>query len=341
MPLDYQRRLQSLQNRRFDNELNESALSKLFSSTSIPPNIKYLMESMRAIDKKYNDRTIEAAERVKTHLESNLNLHFKRAYRAQGSVTTLTNIKVHSDYDLLTIVDRYFFVAPDVPNDSPYTETDPNSDIKELRKQSEKIMTEKYDIVDKTGVKSISIFNKNLSRKVDIVFCFWYNIKKYEETKNEYYRGINLFDFQKEQRIVDYPFAHISAVNDKGSNTNDGSKKAIRLLKNLKADSNVEIGLSSFHLTTIIHSIENSNIFYYQGKELNIAKETSKQLGKIISDDSFRKSIESPNGTEKPLQDDKLILEMQKLKSDLDLLIEDVSKEFYYNYFETKQLIYS
>lgn len=338
MAIDYERRLNNLSARRYDNELKESILSRSFRSTTIPKNIKYLMESMIRIDKKYTDKTIEAANRVQKHLENGFNLHFSRAFRTQGSVTTSTNIKVHSDFDLLTIVNRYHYPGVGVSNDNPYTFSDPNSDIKDLRSQSEKIMEEIYDEVDKTGKKNISIFNKSLNRKVDIVFCFWYNSKEYEETSNEYYRGIYLFDFTKEQKILDYPFAHINQVNTKGDNTNDGSRKGIRLLKTLKADA--EIDISSFHLTTIVHSISDFELNYQRGKEINIAKSISNQLEKLISNADYRRSIKSPNGTENPLTDD-TVDGMKKIKEDLDQLISDVHKELYLGYFERGELIYS
>lgn len=340
MAIDYEKRLQNLKARRFDNELNESVLTKSFSDVKIPKNLKYLMESMSKIDKKYNDRTIEAAKRVQKHLEDKFNLHFRRAYRTQGSVTTATNIKVHSDFDLLTIIDRYHYPGNGVPNNNPYTDSDPNSDIKELRKQSENIMEDIYDEVDKSGKKNISVFNKSLNRKVDIVFCFWYNSLKYEETKNEYYRGIYLFDFTINNKILDYPFAHIDQVNSKGDRTNDGSRKGIRLLKTLKVDSEKELKINSFHLTTIVHSIEDSLLYYKTGKELEIATVVRNQIDKIISNRFFREGIQSPNGTENPLNDD-IIPDLRVIKEDLDSLIKDVSKEIYNVYFEKGQLIYS
>lgn len=340
MAIDYEKRLQNLQTRRFDNELNESVLTKSFSSTNIPKNIKYLMECMVKIDKKYNDRTIDAANRVQKHLENGYDLHFSRAYRTQGSVTTSTNIKVHSDFDLLTIIDKYHFTGIGVPNENPYTDSEPNIDIKKLRSQSEKIMESIYDEVDKTGRKNISIFNKSLNRKVDIVFCFWYNSKKYEETSREYYRGIYLFDYMNDEKILDYPFAHINQVNTKGDDTNDGSRKGIRLLKTLKADATEDIALNSFQLTTIVHSIENNKLYYKRGKEVDIAKAVSNQLERLINDSEYRRSIESPNGTEKPLKDD-TVIGMKKIKSDLDELISDVHKELFLGYFEKGELIYS
>ena len=270
--INYRQRLQNIQDRKFDRELKESVVSKTFSSQEIPENIKYLAESMRKIDQQYNSKTYDAANRVQKHLEDNLSLHFNRVYRTQGSVITNTNIKVHSDFDLLTIVDKYHYNEPLVKNSSDYTQSDPDEDILELRSQSTKIMREIYDDVDSSGKKGISIFNKSLNRKVDLVFCFWYHTQKYIETKNEYYKGIYLYEFPFKRRILDYPFAHINNVNHKGDNTNDGARKGIRLLKNLKADSDRKIDLTSFHLTSLVHSIENELLNYSFGNEILIAK---------------------------------------------------------------------
>lgn len=325
--INYGQRLQNIQNRKFDKELNESVVSNTFSSREIPENVKYLAESMRKIEQKYNNRTYDAANRVQKHLQDNLNLHFNRAYKTQGSVITNTNIKVHSDFDLLTIIDKYHYNQPGVENSSDYTASNPDDDILALRTQSTKIMKDIYDEVDTSGTKGISIFNKSLNRKVDIVFCFWYHSKKYIETKDEHYKGIYLYEFPNKRKILDYPFAHINNVNYKGDTTNDGARKGIRLLKNLKADADNKIDLSSFHLTTIVHSIENNLLNYNFGNEILIAKAISDKMNILINDPQTRKSVESPNGTENPLTEDKVVPEMKKLKEDLDTLIVDTAKE--------------
>src|SRR5690606_1778330 len=128
-------------------------------------------------------------------LEQALDTSFGIAYRKQGSVMTNTNIKIYSDIDVLTIIDGYHFLEPALlPPKSPYLGL-PNSDISTLRAQSTDIMECKYDEVDTSGSKLIEIANKNLRRKVDVVFAFLYNTKKYEDTLDEFYRGIYLFDF--------------------------------------------------------------------------------------------------------------------------------------------------
>ena len=324
--LNYSRRLQNLQDRKFDRELNESLISKSFSSKDIPDNVKYLVESMRPIDQKYDARTYDAAARVQKHLESGFDLHFKRAYENQGSVMTKTNIKVHSDFDLLTIVEGYYYSENPDPANS-YIRSNPNDDIIELRQQALKILKNIYDEVDDKGEKSISIFNKSLNRKVDIVFCFWFHSDKYKETNNKFYKGVYLFKFPTKIKKKDFPFATITNVNNKGDRTEDGSRRGIRLLKNLKADSDPKIKLSSFQLTSIVHAIDDNLINYSAGEELKIAQAISGELQMLINDGFYRKRIKSPNGLENPLENEGVVSELRKLKADLDALIEDSARE--------------
>jgi hypothetical protein len=295
----------------------------------MPENMKYLLESMRPIDKKYNDVTLQASDNVRNRLERELKLHFQRDYRTQGSVICGTNIQLHSDIDLLSIIARYVYIHPEVPNNNPYIDSDPKIDIEQLREQATKIMKATYDKVDDSGNKSITIYNKNLRREVDIVFAYWYETAQYyENSSNEYYRGVQLFDFPtRVKQGADYPFAHIQNVNWKGDSTNDGSRRGIRLLKNLRADSDQKIDLTSFQLTTIVHAIDNTLLRYSAGTEWPIAKAVSEEMNTLIEIPTYRKQVKSPNGTECPLSEEKTVQEIKKLKSDLDELLLDTIKE--------------
>jgi len=329
--LDYNRRLANLQSRKYDPGLREYAVTNKFSASDIPADVKYLFESMKAIGEKYNAKTIQAAENVKTHLERDLKLHFARAYRTQGSVRTNTNIRVHSDFDLLTIIDKYFY--PQTSTGITYTESEPNTDIEDLRRQATSIMKAQYDKVDDKGEKCITIENQNLNRKVDIVFAFWYNPDNYRDSNDEYYRGVYLYNFEEKTKHRDFPFATIHNVNYKGEQTYDGMRKGIRLLKNLKADSDTEFKLlKSFQLTSIVYQIESNLLMYNAGDELRIATVVSEQLKKLINDPIYRVALSSPNGVEKPLYSPDTVPEMVKLKADLDLLIEDASKDIARSY---------
>jgi hypothetical protein len=321
--LNYQRRLENLQKRRFDPELQRTILTESFRKAQVPEDLKYLAESMMPIDNEYNQKTITAADNARKHLEKNFILTFDRAYRYQGSVMTQTNIRTHSDIDLLTIIDRYHYLPSNVTPAYPYT-GNPKKDINEMRDQIVKILKSIYDEVDDQGSKSVSIYNKNLRRKVDIVPCYWYNSESYETYNNEFYRGVYLYDFDIDERTeIDYPFAHIQQVQTKGQNTNDGLRKGIRLLKTLKVDSDSAIDLSSFQLTTIVYSVDESSLYYHRGSELRIAENISDKISQLINDPANRKELKSPNGTEKPLADDSVVKHLQMLKGDLDKLILD------------------
>lgn len=293
----------------------------------MPAGLKYLLESTRPIGDTHNQRSLAAAEKVVNHLEGKLNLHFSRAYRTQGSVRTDTNIKVHSDFDLLVVIDRYFY--PEKSNGDIYTYSDPGDDIKALREKVTSIMRDTYDEVNDEGSKGICIYNKNLGRKVDIVFCFWYHSIKFQETGNEYYKGVHLYDFHNRKRLnKDFPFAMIHNVNQKGDATIDGSRRGIRLLKTLRADSKNQLpALKSFQLTSIIHGIPNERIIYQPGSEVMLAEAVSEELDRLISDSFYRRNRLCPKGIEYPLSSDEVVPDLTIIKEDLDSLIGDARSE--------------
>jgi hypothetical protein len=319
MALDYDKRLENVRNRRFDRTMNESLLTKSFSDINVPKDLKYLAESMTPIPARSTKLTIEAANRVQGHLEKGLTLPLSRAYRTQGSVMSNTHIKA-SDFDFLTLIDRYHYTGPGVPVKNPY-QGNPVDDLRQLRQQIVDIMTDTYDEVDDSHEKCISIFNKSLNRKVDIVPAYWYNTKQFEDTNNEYFRGVK---FKADQQEPDYPFAHVFEVNSKGNATNDGSRMAIRLLKTFKEDSAITLDhLSSFQLTTIVHAMDNNDLFYEKGNELKIALAISLQLNRMLIDADYRKSLKGPNGIEQPFENDDSLPNIKRIKGDLDTLIAD------------------
>ena len=257
-----------------------------------------------------------------------MQFHLRRTYRTQGSVETKTNIKIHSDYDLLLIIEGYRFVEIHDPT-STYTATVPDDDIALLRKEATRVLKQIYDEVDETGPKSISILNKHLNRKVDVVFCFWYDSQTFITTKREFHRGVHLYDFPQRRKVpADYPFATIENVNSKGDLTNDASRKGIRFLKTIRADKEDEIKiLKGFHLMSLVHDIENHQLSGAPGNEIQIASKISEKLGRLIGSPSERKSLRSPNKMETPLADDNTLPELKLLKNEVDTIIEDTVQE--------------
>ena len=106
-----------------------------------------------------------------------------------------------------------------------------------------------------------------------------------------------MYDKNKNQKSpVDYPFLSILRINERGSDTNDRLKKMIRFLKNLKANSNQKIELSSFDINAICYDIEVSKYKYLSYVELVNVIYT--QLHSIYSDKNHSDRIISVDGNE-------------------------------------------
>lgn len=266
---------------------------KMFSDLSDASTdvLKYIKLAMRGVEPEYTQKSIDAGERVKFHLGSLSNVTFKY----QGSVMTNTHIKGASDIDLLTICNKFYSwdragienvlnsyvektnysttaiskLEKEVQDFSPYLGS-PIDDLRQIRLESENILQQKYIQCDISNGKAIKIRNLSLKRDIDIVVASWYdNIYSVINDKNEDFRGIQVYDKNRNERCpVDYPFLSIKRINERGNETNDRLKKMVRFLKNLKADSNQNIDLSSFDINAICYDIEISKYLYKSYYEL-------------------------------------------------------------------------
>ena len=105
---DYNKRLEKLRKRRFDDSINKAILSEAFDRTSYGQATKYALESMSEMDAEYTKNTYVASEKIQKHLLGLKEHGFTLTFRHQGSVETNTHIKLHSDIDLLLILENSF-----------------------------------------------------------------------------------------------------------------------------------------------------------------------------------------------------------------------------------------
>jgi hypothetical protein len=216
MKKNYAQRLEKLKKRRLDESLQRSILTNSFSDVSINDSAKYALESMSDIDPKYTQNTYLASENICNNLTPALQRRgLSVEYRHQGSITTNTHIKIHSDIDVLVFTDKYVNMEPPLTPANPY-QGDPLADLKQLRQECFNILNGIYDQVDDSNSKSIQVFPTSPKRKVDVVPCNWINTMEYQNTYNEKYRGVHVYDKENNSRHKDFPFlnieAHISAV---------------------------------------------------------------------------------------------------------------------------------
>lgn len=75
-------------------------------SFSVPDDEKdydYLVDAMQPIDENFTKKTFEEGYRVWNQLEKNLPAVYQVEFDFQGSVTSDTHIRIHSDIDLLAL----------------------------------------------------------------------------------------------------------------------------------------------------------------------------------------------------------------------------------------------
>jgi hypothetical protein len=261
-----------------DNVAIQKAYSDELSTLSYSDVLTYIRVAMKSVEPEYTQKSKEAGEKVKEHLSKQL---INVVYKYQGSVMTNTHIKGYSDIDLLTICDKFYThdlnsikellntndkrakysqsSIEKLEREVNITSYSGNSldDLKNLRLDSEKILSSVYSVCDIKNPKAIKITNLSLKRDVDIATANWYDdVTSVINDKGDY-RGIQIYNKEKNQKEkADYPFLSINRINERSSSTNGRLKKMIRFLKNTKANSDHDIDLSSFDINAICYDID-------------------------------------------------------------------------------------
>jgi hypothetical protein len=270
------------------------AIKKAFSdelfTISYSDVLTYIRIAMKGVEPEYTQKSRDAGERVKEHLSNELK---DVSFKYQGSVMTDTHIKGHSDIVLLTICEKFY--QPDSWNFKAILETpelrskyyqssldkfqrEINStsytgnaldDLNQIRLDSERILSEKYQTHDISKPKAIKIKNLSLNREVDIVIANWYDdVSSVINDKGDY-RGIQVYNKETHSReSADFPFLSIKRINERSSETTGRLKKMIRFLKNSKANSDHVIDLSSFDINAICYDIKVSEYQHLSFYEL-------------------------------------------------------------------------
>lgn len=298
------------------------ALKKSFSdelaTISYSDVLTFIRMAMKGVEPEYTQRSKDAGEKVKEHLNSKLT---DVSFRYQGSVMTDTHIKGHSDIDLLTICEKFYsYDASNIKqllesterrakyrqasidklqkevNTSSYT-GDSLADLRKLRVDIEQILSDIYEVCDTTKPKSIKIKNKSLNREVDVVISNWYDdVSSIINDKGDY-RGIQIYNKDTNSKEkADYPFLSIKRINDRSSETNGRLKKMIRFLKNSKTLSDHEINLSSFDINAICYDIkvtEYESLSFYE-----LVPVIYNQMKSICTDQTHADNIVSVDGRE-------------------------------------------
>ena len=288
-------RLDRLYSRRIDNEIqNATQLYEVYKRLTQSDSVKYVLGAMQPIDPAYTKATYAEGGRVWNQLEKALTI--KCELRYQGSVTNDTHIKAKSDIDLLTILTDFITLeAPQKPSD-PY-KGDPLKDLINLRNDEIIILDKAFPevTVDRTGGKSIGLEGGSLKRKIDVVPSNWFNTNLYALHKKEIYRGVQILDIGNNTRIANTPFLHNEYIDLKDKHVRGGLRKAARLMKSLKYDTE-NINLSSYDIVAIAYNMEQELLNFPSEMELAILESCSQYCERLLLDDLLRDRIMVPDG---------------------------------------------
>lgn len=320
-------RLNRLHTRRIDDTItNAKQLNEVYKRIEGSDSVRYTLGAMQPIDPEYTAATYNEGNRIKNQLEKGLNIECD--YEYQGSVTNDTHIKAKSDIDLLTIRNNFVTLeAPQEPS-SPY-KGNPLQDLKELRKEEIDILQNAFPeaTIDSSKSKCIAVTGGSLRRDIDVVPSNWFNTNDYARTKDKILRGVQILDIDANQRIKNTPFLHNARIDNKDILVSGGLRKAARLMKSLKYDTEA-IDLSSYDIVSIAYNIEQEYLQTPQGGDLILLQSCCDYCSRLLEYDTLRLSINVPDGHRKVFVDEHATKQgLIQLTSELVALRNDLMSE--------------
>lgn len=301
------------------------------------PHTRYALGAMQEVGPDYTRVSLETANRVAKQLKSGLDTRqISAELELQGSVPLNVHIRGVSDVDLLVLRTRFLTytrggVMALRGDYYPTTESSLPSLIA-LRRNVEELLESAFPRakVDKTGAKAVKISGGSLPRQVDVVPAHWHDGLEYQASGQKHYRGVTILDKSIPSTVDNLPFLHMKRISDRCEKTGGGLRKAIRLLKTIKADAREDdstIDLPSFDLASMMYHADKVNLgrgIYY---ELAILAETQRHVAHLTTDPDFAKSLMVPDNSRPVFNTQAKLASLPKLGRELDQLVREVAIE--------------
>lgn len=297
------------------------------------PNTRYALGAMQEVDADYTRISTETALRVAKQLENRI-AGFKLEFHLQGSVPLNVHIRGVSDVDLLTLISPQFLSYDPGglrATSGAYYPTALTSlqQLKDLRTEEEPALKNAFPAatVETRGSKAIKISGGSLARSVDVVPSHWYDSADYQRSGALHDRGVIILDKRNNSTMTNYPFKHIREVSDRDLVAMGSLKKAIRLIKNIKADADREIALPSFDLAAIMFHADMNALRNGHWYELAILAETQRHLDHLYHHPDYAKLLLVPDGTRAIFDGPAKWSSLLTLSCEVDRLLEAVANE--------------
>lgn len=296
---------------------------------------RYAIGAMQAVDRRYTEISKETGERVASQLRD----RFARAginaeFRLQGSVPLDVHIKGVSDVDVLAITKDFYTYSPAGATAlgggyvSPSARTS-SGVLSELRRQTERDLDDAFPAanVDKSGAKAVKVTGGSLARSVDVVPAHWYDTKAYQDSGHLAHRAVTIYNKATDQTIDNWPFLHIERVGNRCDSVLGGLRKAIRLCKSVKADSDRNIQLSSYDIAAIMYHADMIALRLGQYSDLAVLAETQRHLDALYHDSATANGLWVPDGSRKIFDSAEKRSWLLSLSVEMDELLKHVYEE--------------
>jgi hypothetical protein len=322
-------RLERLEARRTDPRVVEAKhLNEVYRRVVESESVRYAVGAMQPVDPAYTARTFEEGGRIEAQLARRLTQ--RRDFRYQGSTTNDTHIKAWSDIDLLVILQDWCWLQPPQKAVIPY-DGDPQQDIIQLRSESAQAVGDAFPeaTVDDSGAKALKVEGGSLKRKVDVVPATWFDTNDYAQTGVEHYRGVKVYDKEVGKFVPNTPFLHNRRIDERDLLLDGCLRRAARLMKSLKYDSDERVKMSSYNIVSLAYSMPDSISIFTPPFELGLVDACWEYCNSLIHDDAARAWIEVPDKSRKVFGGDSgaTLSELEALTAEIGSLRRDILHE--------------
>ena len=304
---------------------------------------KYAIGAMQSVGKKYTAISIETGERVAHQLKERLtNSGINIECRLQGSVPLDVHIKSVSDVDVLILRTDFLTYEPagvkslrgEYRNPTKLTSS---GVLHFLRQQVESQLDNSFPAasVNKTGAKAVTVRGGSLPRSVDVIPSHWHDTSDYQMSGKQADRGVTIYNKITGETIGNLPFLHIERVGNRCNSINGGLRKAIRLCKSVKADSDRDIKLSSYDIAAIMYHSDMSALRLGQYSDITILTETQRHLDALYQDPVGASKLWVPDGSRVIFDTEEKRKSLLQLSVELDELLKNVYRENFAHYSST------
>jgi hypothetical protein len=295
---------------------------------------RYALGAMQAVSRRYTEISEETGTRVANQLRDRLkaagiNVDFK----LQGSVPLNVHIKGVSDVDLLAIsADLLTYAPAGVKAQQGYYGSTSRTSVgvlREIRLQVEVDLEAAFPQadVDKSRAKAVKVSGGSLQRSVDVVPSHWFDTLDYQASGRPEDRGVTIFNKATGETLANFPFLHIDRIGSRCDSIGGGLRKAIRLCKSLKADSERDIQLSSYDLGAIMFHADMSALRLGQYSDLTVLAETQRHLDWLLANPAQADLLRVPDNSRAIFESSKKRDWLLNLSLDVNDLLSNVYDE--------------